>query len=191
MLRPALFLDRDGTINEDRHYLSDPAGVFLIPGAAEAIAEVNRLGVPIIVVTNQAGIAKGIIPFEAIAKIHQELDQQLARFGAKVDAYYFCPHHPEGPIAEFHQVCQCRKPLAGMLQRAAQEHQLDLSQSWMVGDRLTDAEAGAAAGCKTMLLRTGYGHELPEVLDHAALNLAARVADLAEAVRFWKDATGS
>jgi D-glycero-D-manno-heptose 1,7-bisphosphate phosphatase len=186
MPRPALFLDRDGTINEDLHYLSDPGQVVLIPGSAEAIASVNQLGIPVIVVTNQAGIAKGLIPFEVIDLIHGELNSQLARFNAKVDGYYFCPHHPQGPIAVYTLDCNCRKPRAGMLQRAALEHDLDLSSSWMVGDRLTDAEAGAAAGCKTVLVRTGYGSQLPEELDETSLNLAGRVADLAEAVQLWK-----
>lgn len=187
MPRPAVFLDRDGTVIEDVHYLARPEQVRLIPGAAEAIRHVNRTGTPVVVVTNQAGVAKGLYTEADIRDVHDYLTELLAAHGARIDAYYHCPHHPDHGDEPYRRECECRKPLAGMLRRAADEHDLDLSRSWMVGDRLSDAQAGAAAGCRTVLVRTGYGHELPAAVPADGLNLAGLVADLAAAVRLWDD----
>lgn len=152
--RPAVFLDRDGTINVEIGYLGDPERMVLLPGAAEAIARLNSAGFTTVIVTNQAGIARGYFNEQAMHAIHQRMARELARVGATIDAFLFCPHHPD-----FTGPCACRKPEPGMLLRAAAELGLDLRRSWLVGDTANDIRAGAAAGCRTILVRTGYGAE--------------------------------
>jgi D-glycero-D-manno-heptose 1,7-bisphosphate phosphatase len=181
--RPAIFLDRDGVVIEDAHHVGTPDRVRLLPGAAEAIAALNRAGWPVVVVTNQAGVAKGLFPFAAVDRVHAHLREQLAGYRARVEAFYFCPHHPEGEVEPFRVECQCRKPQPGMLRRAAAEHGLDLARSWMIGDRVSDLEAGAAVGARTVLVRTGYGAAVDATaLDREGLNLELIAADLADAV---------
>jgi D-glycero-D-manno-heptose 1,7-bisphosphate phosphatase len=153
----AVFLDRDGTINEEVNYLGDPALLKLTPGAAKAIHLLNAHNIPVIVVTNQAGIARGYFNEAQMHLVHQALDLILAPDNAKIDAYYFCPHHPTAGIGEYKINCSCRKPEPGMLHQAAQDLHLDLSQSYLVGDKLTDIQAGNLAGCQTVLVETGYG----------------------------------
>jgi D-glycero-D-manno-heptose 1,7-bisphosphate phosphatase len=153
----AVFLDRDGTINEEVNYLGDPALLKLTPGAAKAIHLLNAHNIPVIVVTNQAGIARGYFTEAQMHLVHQALDLMIAVENAKIDAYYFCPHHPTAGIGEYKTNCSCRKPEPGMLYQAAQDLDLDLSQSYLVGDKLTDIQAGNLAGCQTVLVETGYG----------------------------------
>jgi D-glycero-D-manno-heptose 1,7-bisphosphate phosphatase len=185
--RPALFLDRDGTLIEEVNYLASPDQVRLIPGAAEAVRRVNAAGVPVVVVTNQAGVARGYFPEERVAEVHAHLSRVLAAEGARVDAYYYCPHHAEAGVGPYRVACHCRKPKPGMLLTAAAEMSVDLSRSWMVGDKLCDVRAGAAAGCRTVLVRTGYGATIPHSEDPGALRLAGVVDDLAAAVDLWAD----
>jgi D-glycero-D-manno-heptose 1,7-bisphosphate phosphatase len=156
-VRPACFLDRDGTIIDQVEYLSDPQQVRLLPGAAAAIARLNQFGIPVVVVTNQAGMALGRFSEPSIAAIHSRLDSLLVAEGAFIDRYYYCPHHPAGVVDAYRAVCDCRKPQPGMLRRAAAELRLELKRSVMIGDKLSDLEAGRAAGCRAMLVRTGYG----------------------------------
>lgn len=156
-LRPAVFLDRDGTINVERDYLADPAELELIPGAAQAIRELAAAGYAVIVVTNQSGVARGMLTEERLAEITARLDELLAAEGAEVSATYYCPHHPDYGGARYQRVCACRKPGAGMLEQAAREHGLDLERSWIVGDALRDLEAGAAVGARGILVATGKG----------------------------------
>jgi D-glycero-D-manno-heptose 1,7-bisphosphate phosphatase len=155
----AVFLDRDGTINEEVNYLGDPNLLKLTPGAAKAIYQLNSHDIPVIVVTNQAGIARGYFNEAQMHLVHQALDLMLAQDNAKIDAYYFCPHHPTAGIGEYKTNCSCRKPEPGMLHQAAQDFHLDLSKSYLVGDKLTDIQAGNQAGCQTVLVETGYGQE--------------------------------
>jgi D-glycero-D-manno-heptose 1,7-bisphosphate phosphatase len=181
--RPAIFLDRDGVLIEDVHYLAAPEQVRLVPGSAEAIAALNRAGWPVVVVTNQAGVGKGLFPVEAVGEVHAHLSALLATFGATVAGYYFCPHHPEAEVEAYRVRCDCRKPRPGMLLQAADELGLDLEQSWMIGDRVSDLEAGAAAGCRTVLVRTGYGAAQDVLtLDRDRLNLELIAANLGDAV---------
>jgi D-glycero-D-manno-heptose 1,7-bisphosphate phosphatase len=181
--RPAIFLDRDGVVIEDSHYLGDPSRVRLVPGAAEAVALLNRAGWVVVVVTNQSGVARGMFTEADVAAVHEHLAELLRGYGARVDAFHHCPHHPEAEVAEYRVVCACRKPRAGMLLRAAGELGIDLAASWMIGDRVSDLEAGAAAGCRTALVRTGYGVLVnPAELDRDALRLELVAADLADAV---------
>ena len=155
MTRPAVFLDRDGTVIEDVGYLSDAAGIELLPWSAAAIRRLNDAGRAVVVATNQSGVARGRFGEGQVAAIHAALDAALAVEGARIDAYYYCPHHPEGSDRRYAVACACRKPGPGMLQRAAADLVLDLPASWMVGDRWRDVQAGAAAGARTILIRSG------------------------------------
>jgi D-glycero-D-manno-heptose 1,7-bisphosphate phosphatase len=183
-MRPALFLDRDGVIVDEAEYLADPAKLCLLPRSAEAIAEVNRQGVPVIVVTNQSGVARGYFPESRIAEIHEQLNRLLAGQGAHITRYYYCPHHPTEGQSPYRVDCQCRKPRPGMLLQAARDLSLELHESFLVGDKLSDLEAGSRAGCRTVLVRTGYGRALADTLAPQGLNLEMIADDLRETVRF-------
>ncbi len=158
----AAFLDRDGTINVEVDYLSSPEALELLPGAARAIRRLNEGGWLVVVVTNQSGIARGKLDEAQLTAIHAELDAKLQQEGARVDAYYHCPHHPEHGPPPYRQECECRKPRPGMLLRAAREHDLELESSWMIGDSLRDLEAGRAAGTRCILVATGKPDRLAE-----------------------------
>jgi len=152
MSSPAVFLDRDGTINEEMGYISDPDRVFLLPQAIPAIRRLNEAGLKVVVITNQSGIARGYFLPHTLQDIHQRLQDLLAEGGAHLDSelIYYCPHGPDDP-------CTCRKPQPGLIKQAAQEHDLDLSKSYLIGDRYRDIEAAANAGVKGILVLTGYG----------------------------------
>lgn len=186
-LRPAVFLDRDGVLIEDSHYVSSTQEVRMIPGAAEAVAALNAAGWVVVVVTNQSGVARGFFTEDTVADVHAHIVARLAECGAKVDAFHHCPHHVDGTVEAFTLDCDCRKPKPGMLRRAAADLGIDLEGSWMVGDRPTDLEAGAAAGCRTVLVRTGYGSKVNvDGIDRAKVNLTAVVHDLPEAITHLK-----
>jgi D-glycero-D-manno-heptose 1,7-bisphosphate phosphatase len=174
MPREAVFLDRDGTLIEEVHYLSAPEQVRPIPGAADAVRQLNAAGVLVVVVTNQAGVARGYFPERRVAEAHERLSALLAEAGARVDAYFYCPHHPTEGVGAYRAECACRKPKPGMLLTAARELDIDLGRSWMIGDKPDDAEAGLAAGCRTILVRTGHGRALPAEAN-AVDDLAAAV----------------
>jgi D-glycero-D-manno-heptose 1,7-bisphosphate phosphatase len=155
-LRPAVFLDRDGTIGEELGYVNHIDRFQIFPYAADAIRQLNQADIPVIVVTNQSGIARKIFPESLVHEVHKKMVAELAAGGAWIDAIYFCPHKTE-------DACECRKPNPGLLLRAASEHALDLPASWVVGDRYADLEMGHAAGARGILVMTGYGrgeHEL-------------------------------
>jgi D-glycero-D-manno-heptose 1,7-bisphosphate phosphatase len=155
-----IFLDRDGVINELVYYhehgvVDSPftaAQFRLLPGVAEAINEFHEMDFQVVVVSNQPGIAKRYISEETFEEIKAKMENELAREGAAVDETYYCFHHPDAKIEKLRVSCDCRKPDAGLLLRAAREMDLELSQSWMIGDGLTDVEAGKKAGCRTILL---------------------------------------
>lgn len=173
--RPAVFLDRDGTLIEERHYLGDPAGVRLLPGVADAVRRLNAAGLPAVVVTNQSGIARGLFTEADYQATALRLEELLAREGARIDAHYHCPHLPEvsGP-------CDCRKPGPLLYQLAARDLALDLGRSWWVGDRLRDIEAATRFGGHGMLVLTGAG---PEESGRADARRWTTASDLAAAVR--------
>ena len=152
--RPAVFLDRDGTIIEDRHYLSDPGGVRLLPGAAQAIARLNRAGLLVVLVTNQSGVGRGYFSEAEFLTVQRRMVQSLAAAGAHLDAMYHCPHSPERLPA-----CDCRKPAVGLFEQAAQEHGINLAHSFFVGDRLRDVTPAGKWGGTGILLRTGPDRE--------------------------------
>jgi len=156
MSQRAIFIDRDGTINVNVHHLHRVEDLQLIPNADKAIAKLNAAGYAIIVITNQSAIARGLLTEAGLTEIHTELKRQLATQNATLNAIYHCPHHPEYGEKI---ICTCRKPKPHMLQRATKEHNLDLSRSFMIGDSLSDLQAGWNAGCQSALVRTGYGAE--------------------------------
>jgi len=160
MKRWAVFLDRDGVINEEVNYLSSPESLKLLPGAAQAIRQLNGRRIPVIVVSNQAGIARGRFSEEQVQKIHDRLSALLSGEGAHIDRYYYCPHHPTEGLGPYRMDCECRKPKPGLLLKAGSEMRLDLEQSYLVGDNVTDVEAGIRAGVRSILVLTGYGESL-------------------------------
>ena len=155
--RPAVFLDRDGTINEQMGYVNHLSRFQLLPGVARAIRSLNEAGLPVVVVTNQSGLARGYFPESLLEAVHAEMYRLLAQEGARLDGLYVCPHHPEAREERFRLDCDCRKPRTGLLERAAAELGLDLGRSYMVGDRWSDLRCGAAVGATTVLVLTGYG----------------------------------
>ncbi|HEX7902109.1 MAG TPA: HAD family hydrolase [Planctomycetota bacterium] len=175
----ALFLDRDGTVLVEKGYVTTVEDVELLPGVAEAIAAASAAGWKVIVVTNQACVAKGLITEDELGEIHQRMVAMLGAEGAFLDGVYWCPHHPEGTVPDFAIACSCRKPLPGLLEQAASEHGLALSDCVMVGDTLRDLEAGRSVGAKAVLVLTGKG-EATSKEEHGA-DLVVRT--LAEAVQ--------
>jgi len=153
MANKAVFLDRDRTLMEDPGYLADAEAVKLLPGVELAIKSLSQAGYKIVVVTNQSGIARGLLTEENLKAIHAELRRQLAESGAHLDAIYFCPYHPEGTVEPYAVESDLRKPKPGMLLKAAEDMEIDLADSWMVGDGARDVEAGQRAGCRTVRVR--------------------------------------
>ena len=173
-MRPAVFLDRDGTIIEDVGYLRDSNRMHLLPGADSAIRRLNAGGYVVLVVTNQSGIARGLLSVDDYRRTEQRLDEMLAQAGARVDGHYFCPHLPEitGP-------CDCRKPATLLYRQAAERFNLDLNRSWWIGDRVRDLLPAETFGARGILVLTGEGaSEMPDATAHGFL----RVPDLASAV---------
>ncbi len=162
MKNRAVFLDRDGTICEEVGYLNSAQQMCLIPRSAEAIRRLNEHNFKVIVITNQSGVARGLIPEENLADIHAEMVRQLKEEGAVLDGIYYCPHHPVEGYPPYLQECTCRKPATGLLEMAAQDFNLDLSSSYMVGDHFSDVECGKRIGAKTVLLLTGHGRQALE-----------------------------
>jgi D-glycero-D-manno-heptose 1,7-bisphosphate phosphatase len=155
--RPAVFLDRDGTMIEDVGYLDSLDRVDYYPWTVDAIRMLNRAGLAVVVVTNQSGIARGFLDEAFVQETHRLIDARLAAGGARVDAYYYCPHHPAGRVAEFARACDCRKPGRGMIDRAARDHGLDPARSFVVGDTWLDVGLARAVGARGILVRTGAG----------------------------------
>ncbi|PIE56816.1 MAG: D-glycero-beta-D-manno-heptose-1,7-bisphosphate 7-phosphatase [Desulfobulbus propionicus] len=184
-LKPAVFLDRDGTINEQMGYINHISRFHLLPGAGAAIRALNTTGVPVVVVTNQSGLARGYFPEELLTEVHAEMQRLLAAEGAHIDGLYVCPHHPEAKQEKYRTTCDCRKPKPGMLLQAAREMHLDLGQSFVVGDRWSDLRCAAAVGATPILVLTGYGRgDWQYIGPEQHLQPALAAEDLPAAVRF-------
>lgn len=179
--RPAVFLDRDGTLIEEAGYLDRLERLVFYPYSVDAVRLLNRTNYAVVVVTNQAGVARGIFKESFVADAHRHVTETLARGGARVDGFYYCPHHPEAAVEAYRVACDCRKPQPGLLRRAASELSLDLSRSFVVGDRWHDLQAGAAVGARGILVRTGYGRT-EEAAPKRDVTPAAVVDNLIEAV---------
>jgi histidinol-phosphate phosphatase family protein len=154
-LRPAIFIDKDGTLLDDVPWNVDPLKMRLAPGALDALRLFSWLELPLFVISNQSGVALGKFDLQALDRVEARLRELAAEAGASFAGIYWCPHHPRGVVPEFTRACECRKPAPGLLLRAAREHGIDLSQSWFIGDILDDVEAGHRAGCRSALIDNG------------------------------------
>ncbi|MCH7973732.1 MAG: HAD family hydrolase [Bacteroidetes bacterium] len=158
----AIFLDRDGTINDDPGYLGEPNKVVLLPGAGEGLSILKkRYNFKLIVISNQSGIVRGILTNEMVKNINNKINELLEKFNVQIDDFYYCPYHPEFSSEE---ECRCRKPSPMLIKVAAVEHNIDLSKSYFIGDMVTDIECGKNAGLKTILVKTGNGKKSLDIL---------------------------
>ncbi len=176
MANRAVFLDRDGTIIEEVNYLRRIEEMRVFPFSAEALRKLEEAGFLNVVISNQSAIARGILDEADLRIIHEELARRLGKEGARIDAFYYCPHHAEATVEKYRKVCECRKPRAGLIFQAALDLQLDVKASFVVGDRVGDIGAAREAGCHSVLLRTGYGQTALKELgdlqpDYVAENL--------------------
>jgi D-glycero-D-manno-heptose 1,7-bisphosphate phosphatase len=186
-MRRAVFLDRDGTLNVEKGYIRDIDALELYPGAAQAVRLLNDANIPAILVTNQTGAARGYYTIEHVHELNRRVDELLMQeAGARLDAVYFCPHYKDGIVPEFTRECDCRKPAPGMILQAARDFpDIDLAASFVVGDKATDITFARNAGCRGILVRTGYGDQ---VLAGEYQNLEVEpekvCADITEAVAY-------
>lgn len=165
--RPAVFFDRDGTLIDDVGYMKSPEDVRVIPGTGNAIHALNERGVLVVVISNQSGVARGLLSEDDLLSIHTRIQDALAQGGGRVDRIYYCPHHPTEGNPPYRIACSCRKPGTGMLQQAVSEFSIGLQRSYVVGDKTSDIRAGIAAGARTVLVLTGYG---PAALEECRAN---------------------
>lgn len=175
----AVFLDRDGTINEEVNYLSQEENLRILPNAAEGIKLLKDAGYKVIVISNQSGVARGYFTEEDVQLINRKLSELIMQSGANIDAFYYCPHHPEGAVDKYRRVCHCRKPEPGLFLQAATQLNIDIRKSFIVGDRLSDIQMSETLGARAVLVLTGYGSqerekycsELPCALHYIAEDL--------------------
>ncbi|AMV72652.1 D-glycero-beta-D-manno-heptose 1,7-bisphosphate 7-phosphatase [Desulfuromonas carbonis] len=180
-LQPAVFLDRDGTLNVEKDYLYRVEDFEFIPGAVNALRRLKAAGFLLFIVTNQSGVARGYFTLEDVERLHHHVQQELVRQGTAIDAFYVCPHHPERGLDPWRRTCDCRKGNPGLLLQAAGDYGVDLSRSFMVGDKVADIEAGRRAGCTPLLVLTGYGSASSVELGDDPV---VRCVDLAAAVEW-------
>ena len=155
MSRPAIFLDRDGTLIEDADYLRSPEQIRLLPGVTDGLRRLQEAGYALIVVSNQSGVARGMFSEGEVEAVHWTLMGLLSESEVRLDGIYYCPHHPDASDGTYGVVCRCRKPEPGMLEQAMREHDLEGEGSWTIGDSVRDLQAGKAVGARTILVRTG------------------------------------
>jgi D-glycero-D-manno-heptose 1,7-bisphosphate phosphatase len=180
--KPTVFLDRDGTILKEVSYLSDTSRTELLPGVAQALAAFQQYGIQLIVVSNQSGIARGLLDEGDLVNIQNEIDHLLKPYGVRIDGYYHCPHHPEVGVAPERRRCQCRKPHGGMLDVAAQDFEIDWQHSVGVGDDVRDLQAFAAKDMPSVLVGTGKGRAMRQKLAEMGKEPDLYCAHLAEAI---------
>jgi len=176
-----IFLDRDGTVNHEVDFLTSPDNLSLLPDAARAIHEANTLGWKVFVITNQSGIARGLLTEPQLETIHNALRLHLRAENATLDAIYYCPHHPD-----FNQLCECRKPKTGMLLQAQQEFRIDLKRSYVIGDKMIDIETARNAGAYGILVLTGYGKTELELCRQNKLKIDFVAENLYDAIQYIK-----
>ena len=157
MKRPAIFIDRDGTINEQMGYINHLSRFHIFPGVPEAIKLLNKNNYLVIVVTNQSGVARGYFPPELVEEIHTHMKASLKNKSAKIDAIFYCPHYPRSKHKEYAIECDCRKPQTGMIKKALDKFDIDLTKSYMIGDHYTDLEFAHNGNIKSIMVKTGYG----------------------------------
>jgi D-glycero-D-manno-heptose 1,7-bisphosphate phosphatase len=185
----AVFFDRDGTLIEDVGYLKTATGLRMIDGAPEAVRRLNSRGFLTFIISNQSGVARGFFTEEELAPIHERLEAELETAGAHLDRIYYCPHHPTRGAPPYNVECTCRKPRTGMLDRAVAEFGVDLSRSFVVGDKFADVKAGQNAGTRTVLVLTGYGPSAVQECRTAGITPDAVRPSIAEAVTFILEQT--
>jgi len=182
-MRRGVFLDRDGTLSEEVGYLDHIDRFRLYPWVPALIRRLNDADLPVILITNQSGVARGYFPESLIAQVHEKMQGELASAGARIDAFYYCPHHPDKGNAPYKQKCECRKPEIGMLRQASHDLGIDLASSYVVGDKYLDVETAFRAHARGILVLSGYGkeeydrskHQWPRPPDFVAPDLAAAV----------------
>ncbi len=160
-MNKAVFLDRDGTVNEEVGYLADLSKLRLIPGAGAAIRRLNRAGFKVVLVTNQSGVARGYFPETFVHDAHALLNKMLKSEGARIDAVYYCPHHPKAGNSHYTVDCDCRKPKTGLIDRAVKELAIDIKHSFVVGDKWSDVELAQRAGAHAVLVTSGFAPDDP------------------------------
>ncbi len=175
MSRRAVFLDRDGTIIEETGYLDRLDRLAFFPYSVDAVRALNRAGFAVVVITNQSGVARGIVRESFVGEAHRHIAARLEQGGARIDGFYYCPHYPHAALEQYRVACDCRKPKPGMLRQAARDLDLDLSRSFVVGDRANDVAAARAAGARAILVTTGVGfrEEAASLAPDAAPDLVA------------------
>jgi D-glycero-D-manno-heptose 1,7-bisphosphate phosphatase len=154
-MKKAVFLDKDGTLIKNVHYNVDVTRIELLPGVGESLHLLQQAGFALIVISNQPGVALGLFEEAALDKVFNTMQQLLQAYNVQLDGFYYCPHHTEGTAAAYVKPCYCKKPLPGLILNAAADHQIDIKNSWMIGDILHDVETGKRAGCKTILINNG------------------------------------
>lgn len=157
MSRRAIFIDRDGTLSEEVGYINHISRFRILPFAVDAVRLVNRNGFLAVLITNQAGVARGYFPETLVDEVHRTVTERLAAGGARLDGIFYCPHHPSAGEPPYRQDCECRKPRPGLLHAAAKSLDIDLGRSWMIGDRHPDMQVAWAVGARGAMVRTGYG----------------------------------
>jgi len=177
----AVFLDRDGTLIEDRNYLKNPSQVTLLGNVAGALKRLADQDYTLLVISNQSGIARGYFTEQEVLAVNAEINRQLSRDGVFIARHYFCPHHPEGIVEPYAAVCDCRKPKVGLLVEAAGDYGIELSKSWFVGDKISDVLTGTAYGVKGILVKTGYGAE-ESLRCPSGVQIAENMAEAAEII---------
>ncbi len=188
MKRPAIFIDRDGTINEQMGYINHLSRFHIFSGVPEAIRLLNENNFFVIIVTNQSGVARGYFPIELVENIHEYMRDTLEKQGAKIDAVFFCPHYPRSRLKEYALECDCRKPKTGMIRQALDRFDIDLAQSYMIGDHYTDLEFAHNGNIKSIMVKTGYGLGEAEYILPGLQHKPVYVADdLLDAVKWILD----
>ena len=185
MKKPAVFIDRDGTINEQMGYINHVSRFKILPRVPQAIRMLNRHGFLVLVVSNQSGVARGYYPMDLVETIHHLMVARIKEKQGVIDGVFFCPHHPAGSVPEFSRECNCRKPKTGLIEQACKSFEIDLRRSFVVGDMCTDIELAHRAGLKGVLVKTGYGlGEIEYILSRKAAKPAHIAEDLLDAVRW-------
>ena len=185
MKKRAVFIDRDGTINEQLGYINHLSRFVILPGVSEAVRLLNKNNWWAIIVSNQGGVARGYYPIELVEEIHAFLKSSLKEQGATIDGIFFCPHHPAGILPEYSSECDCRKPETGLIDRAREVFDIDMSSSYVVGDRHVDIELASRLNLKGVLVKTGYGlGEIEYIIPEKRLKPHHVAEDLLDAVKW-------
>jgi D-glycero-D-manno-heptose 1,7-bisphosphate phosphatase len=187
----AVFLDRDGTINVEKNYLYKIEDFVWLDGAIEAIRLLNEHGFKTVVVTNQAGIARGFYSPNDVHILHDYIQRELRKHKAEIDAFFYCPHHPEGVVEEFRRSCDCRKPNTGMIVQARERLNIDLNRSYLIGDHWSDVGLGQNANIRTIVVKTGYGMNAADRIREEKIHVECITENLLEAVRYILKAPNS